>query len=78
MSTNDIDQQVTDHLAYLIRHDECFETIPEIAVQLALRTSQVRGSIKRLVGYGEVRAAGVGANGAKTWTLTNPPVREAS
>lgn len=77
MSTADIDRQVTDHLADLIRRDECFETIAEIAEQLAVPPDRVRGSIKRLVGYGEVRAAGLGTRGGRTWTLTNPPREEA-
>jgi predicted ArsR family transcriptional regulator len=73
MATDHVDRQVTDHLANLIRRGEVPETIGEISDQLLLSVTHVRGSIKRLVGYGEVRAAGVAANGAKTWTLTAAP-----
>jgi hypothetical protein len=70
MATADIDRQVTDHLASLIRKGEAAETIGEISDQLLISVTHVRGSIRRLVGYGEVRLAGTAANGAKTWTLT--------
>jgi predicted transcriptional regulator len=71
MSNDDIDNQVTAHLARLVEKDEAPETVGEIADQLAVSVSRVRPSIKRLVGYGEVREAGVAANGGKTWTLTS-------
>lgn len=74
MSNADIDRQVTDHLAYLISNGEAAETIGEIADQLAVSVNRVRPSIKRLASYGEVRQAGVAANGAKTWTLTSAPL----
>lgn len=73
MSNADIDRQVTDHLAYLIRKSEAPETIGEIADQLAVSVNRVRNSINRLVSYGEVRQAGVAFSGGKTWTLTLPP-----
>jgi len=76
MATADIDRQVTDHLAHLIDRGEAAETASEIAMQLALSAKQVRGSIRRLVGYGEVRLAGVAADGGKTWTLTTAPRAE--
>lgn len=73
MSTEDIDRQVIDHMIHLIQRGEAPETIGEMAEQLALTATRVRGSVKRLVGYGEVRAAGIAADGAKTWTLTATP-----
>jgi len=58
MSSDDIDRQVTEHLARLIRRNEAPESIGEIADQLALSVTRVRPSIRRLVGFGEVREAG--------------------
>jgi DNA-binding Lrp family transcriptional regulator len=71
MSNDDIDRQITDHLARLIRKDEAPESIGEIADQLGLGVTRVRSSINRLVSFGEVREAGSTYSGAKTWTLSS-------
>lgn len=73
MTNADLDRQVADHLADLIRRNEAPESIGEIADQLGVSVTRVRPSINRLVSYGEVRVAGVSSTGAKTWTLTSQP-----
>jgi DNA-binding Lrp family transcriptional regulator len=73
VSADDIDRQVTDHLARLAERDEALETVAEIAEQLALSAAQVRASMRRLASYGKVREAGAASSGGKTWTLTGTP-----
>lgn len=69
MSTDDIERQVTDHLADLARRDEALETVAEIAEQLDLSTARVRAALKRLASCGEAREVGEAMSGGKTWAL---------
>lgn len=71
MSTDDIDRQVTDHLARLAGTDEALETVAEIAEQLGLSTTRVRASLKRLASFGEAREVGEAMSGGRTWGLTS-------